>query len=43
MTICKVHNVKFYKIDPIGINCMAYEKKRKKLAISRYTICKVKL
>ncbi|GLV34548.1 lethal (3) 72Dn [Carabus blaptoides fortunei] len=35
MTICKVHNVKFYKIHPTGINCMAYETKRKKLAISR--------
>ncbi|XP_046396147.1 U3 small nucleolar RNA-associated protein 4 homolog [Ischnura elegans] len=31
----RIHNVRFYDLDPRAINCMAYEKKRRKLALSR--------
>lgn len=35
MSMSKIHNVKFYKLDPRGINCMALENNRKKIALSR--------
>ncbi|XP_071451575.1 U3 small nucleolar RNA-associated protein 4 homolog [Hetaerina americana] len=31
----RIHNVRFYDLDPRAINSMAYEKKRRKLALSR--------
>lgn len=36
MSTCKVHNVRFYKLEPKGINCFSYLKKKKKLALSRF-------
>ncbi|KAG8229179.1 hypothetical protein J437_LFUL001051, partial [Ladona fulva] len=35
MGTCKVHNVRFYNLEPQAINCMAYDKDRRKLALSR--------
>jgi hypothetical protein len=35
MSTCRVHNVRFYDLEPRAIHCMAYESTRKQLALSR--------
>lgn len=35
MNMCKVHNVKFYKLEPKAIHCMTYDSTNRKLAVSR--------
>ncbi|XP_034938638.1 U3 small nucleolar RNA-associated protein 4 homolog [Chelonus insularis] len=32
---CKIHNVRFYNLEPRSISCLTYEKRSKKLALSR--------
>ncbi|KAK7793328.1 hypothetical protein R5R35_003064 [Gryllus longicercus] len=35
MPSCKVHNVRFYNLEPVAIHCMSYEPNYRKLALSR--------
>ena len=32
---CKIHNIKFYNLEPKSVVCFAYESKSKKLALAR--------
>ncbi|XP_049860370.1 U3 small nucleolar RNA-associated protein 4 homolog [Schistocerca gregaria] len=33
--LCKVHNIRFYNLEPRAIHCIAYESSHRKLAVSR--------
>ncbi|XP_015588039.1 U3 small nucleolar RNA-associated protein 4 homolog [Cephus cinctus] len=35
MSTCRIHNVRFYNLEPKSITCLCYEQKTKKLALSR--------
>ncbi|XP_003699717.1 UTP4 small subunit processome component l(3)72Dn [Megachile rotundata] len=35
MSSCKIHNVRFYNLEPRSVTCLSYESKTKKLALAR--------
>ncbi|KAK2586925.1 hypothetical protein KPH14_009855 [Odynerus spinipes] len=35
MTTCRIHNVRFYNLEPKSATCLCYEPKNKKLALAR--------
>lgn len=35
MSTCKIHNVRFYNLEPKSVTCLSYESKTKKLALAR--------
>ncbi|XP_012274555.1 U3 small nucleolar RNA-associated protein 4 homolog isoform X2 [Orussus abietinus] len=35
MSTCKIHNVRFYNLEPRAATCLTYERRHKKLALSR--------
>ncbi|XP_043591697.1 U3 small nucleolar RNA-associated protein 4 homolog [Bombus pyrosoma] len=35
MSTCKIHNIRFYNLEPRSVTCLSYECKTKKLALAR--------
>ena len=35
MSTCKIHNIRFYNLEPRSVTCLSYESKTKKLALAR--------
>ncbi|XP_043260482.1 U3 small nucleolar RNA-associated protein 4 homolog [Colletes gigas] len=35
MSTCKIHNIRFYNLEPRSVTCLSYESKTRKLALSR--------
>ncbi|CAL7943400.1 unnamed protein product [Xylocopa violacea] len=35
MSTCKIHNIRFYNLEPRSVTCLSYEPKTKKLALAR--------
>ncbi|KZC09523.1 PREDICTED: cirhin [Dufourea novaeangliae] len=35
MSTCKIHNIRFYNLEPRSVTCLSYESKTRKLALAR--------
>lgn len=38
MSTCKVHNIRFYNLEPRSVTCFSYESKTRKLALARLVL-----